>query len=104
MTREGFICLRRPKMNFPRSRPPLGNLRSAKMACEEPWDTVAETEKIARDAAKDCMAAYYSVNETIDPSPEKLAEAIKVADRAALIATLISEKLRAQLAAATAAR
>jgi len=75
------------------------------MACdEEPWDTVAETEKIARDAAKDCMAAYYSVNETIDPSPEKLAEAIKVADRAALIATLISEKLRAQLAAATAQR
>ena len=42
------------------------------MACEEPWDTVAETEKIARDAAKDCMEAYYAVNETIDPSPRDL--------------------------------
>jgi hypothetical protein len=89
-------------MNFTGSRPPFGNLRSAKMVGEEPWDTVAETEKIARDAAKDCMEAYYAVNETIDPSPERLAEAIKVADRAALIATLISEKLRAQLAATTA--
>ena len=69
-------------------------------------NTLSSTDQVA------VRTAFGVVINTIDsavtqsqgPSPEKLAEAIKVADRAALIATLISEKLRAQLAAATAQR